>query len=159
MTDSVNRPRVQIKEDEDEKQSTQNLRLCDSYGESIIVLYCRADSAKLYQSCDREVHSTNQPFAKHSRSQLYDSYDSTPASIFCSTDNLVLYQNCDWETHTLSLNSIHERRPLEGYVGCPSVIELLAAVGCQDLTKKDMLFGDDESVGSGFGLFGFRWWG
>ncbi|KAF2567422.1 hypothetical protein F2Q68_00023642 [Brassica cretica] len=44
-------------------------------------------------------------------------------------------QNCDWQHHTSS-SSLHSRRPLEGFSGCPSVTELLALVGLDDLTDK-----------------------
>ncbi|XP_057484347.1 zinc finger protein CONSTANS-LIKE 13-like [Actinidia eriantha] len=151
MTDPVSRPLPQIKEDEDHHNTHQ--RLCDFCGESIAILYCRADSAKLCFSCDREVHSTNQLFAKHSRSLLCDACDSSPASILCSTESSVLCHNCDWESHNLSLTSLHERRPLEGFTGCPSVNELLGFVGFQDLTKKALLCGE-EWIGEEFGSFG-----
>ncbi|KAL6966476.1 hypothetical protein U1Q18_032256 [Sarracenia purpurea var. burkii] len=50
VTDSLSRPRVQIKEDEDEKQSTQNLGPCNFRGESIVVLYYRAETGGLLRS-------------------------------------------------------------------------------------------------------------
>ncbi|XP_057782410.1 zinc finger protein CONSTANS-LIKE 13 isoform X2 [Salvia miltiorrhiza] len=123
----------------------QSDRLCDFCNESKALLYCRADSAKLCFSCDREVHSTNPLFKKHNRSLLCNSCSSSPSSIFCCTESAVLCQNCDWEIHN-SFGSIHDRRPLEGFTGCPSVTELLGFLGLQDLGKKslDLGGGNDE---------------
>ncbi|KAL7198887.1 hypothetical protein ACSBR2_021222 [Camellia fascicularis] len=139
-------------EELDQENSKTQKRICDFCGEAKALLYCRADSAKLCFSCDQQVHSTNQLFTKHTRSLLCDSCDSTPASILCSTENLVLCQNCDWEIHSKSLSSIHQRRPLEGFHGCPSVNELLSVLGFEDSSKKD-LFCDDDLV-DGCGGFG-----
>lgn len=128
-------------QDEDIQESSGNKtqekqNLCDFCGDSIAVLYCKADSAKLCLTCDQKVHSTNQLFTKHSRSVLCDSCDSSPSSIFCSTHCSVLCQNCDWESHRISQSSVHDRRPLEGFNGCPSVVQLLATFGFDDLGKK-----------------------
>ncbi|KAL2900462.1 Zinc finger protein CONSTANS-LIKE 13 [Bienertia sinuspersici] len=71
------------------QNSNSQKRNCDFCGESVAVIYCRADSAKLCLCCDREVHSTNQLFTKHTRFQLCDNCDSSPASIFCCTDQSV----------------------------------------------------------------------
>lgn len=134
----------QLRDEEGGRKMATQKRVCDFCGEAMALLYCRADSAKLCFSCDREVHSTNQLFTKHSRSRLCDVCDASPSSIFCSTDNLVLCQNCDWAKHGRSLSSSHDRRPLEGFSGQPSVSELLAFVGFEDLGKK-VLFSEDES--------------
>lgn len=127
------------------QEDAENPRLCDFCGESTALLYCRADSAKLCLACDRQVHSTNQLFTKHTRWLLCDRCDSTPATIFCCTDCSVFCQNCDWESHNNngSFQSLHDRRPLEGFTGCPSVNELLGILGFEDLSKKGLLFGDD----------------
>lgn len=122
----------------DEEEAPHLVRPCDYCGHSTAVLYCRADSAKLCFSCDREVHSTNQLFSKHTRTLLCDACDDSPATILCSTDSSVFCQNCDWEKHNPSLSSVHERRPLEGFTGCPSVTELLSIMGFQDLGKKEL---------------------
>ncbi|KAG6415332.1 hypothetical protein SASPL_122741 [Salvia splendens] len=125
---------------------SQTDRLCDFCNDSKALLYCRADSAKLCFSCDREVHSTNPLFEKHNRSLLCDSCNSSPSSIFCCAESAVLCQNCDWESHN-SFGSIHDRRPLEGFTGCPSVSELLGFLGLQDLGEKKLDLGggnDDE---------------
>lgn len=122
-------------------------RICDFCCESPALLYCRADSAKLCLSCDREVHSTNQLFSKHTRFQLCDACDSSPASILCFTEHSVLCQNCDFELHSYpgSCNS-HDRRPLEGFCGCPSAPELSAIVGFQGFDSK-CLDVDEEKKG------------
>ncbi|CAL0302458.1 unnamed protein product [Lupinus luteus] len=136
-------------------------RPCDYCGHTIALLYCRADSAKLCFSCDREVHSTNQLFSKHTRFLLCDICDDSPATIFCSTESSVLCQNCDWEKHNNNKNSMsstHERRPLEGFNGCPCVNELLGIVGFEDIEKKSLLSSDLESGvgGGGDGYFGYE---
>lgn len=128
--------------------------LCDYCNDSTALLYCRADSAKLCFSCDREVHSANQLFNKHTRSQLCDVCGNSPCSIFCSTESSVLCQNCDWERHNFSLSSVHERRPLEGFSGCPSVTELLTIFGFEDVDKKALIL-SAESGDGGFGFDGF----
>lgn len=127
------------------KEENSHQRLCDFCEKSTAILYCRADSAKLCFACDREVHSTNQLFTKHTRSQLCDSCDDSPASILCSTDALVLCQNCDWERHNRSVtsSSIHDRRPLEGFTGSPSVVDLFSFVGLEDVGKKDLFLNDE----------------
>ncbi|KAL8100920.1 zinc finger protein CONSTANS-LIKE 13-like [Apium graveolens] len=130
---------------ETKKAKTQN-RLCDLCGEkSKAILYCRADTAKLCLNCDYQVHSTYQLFTKHTRYLLCDSCDSSPCSIFCSNHDLVLCQHCDWEKHG-SVSLLHNRRPLDGFTGCPSVTELLASFGIEDLgqeRKRDCGFDDD----------------
>ncbi|KAM1858290.1 hypothetical protein ACFX14_008292 [Malus domestica] len=137
----------------EESEATQK-RVCDYCGTSMALLYCRADSAKLCFSCDREVHSANQLFTKHTRSLLCDVCDKSPASIFCTTEGSVLCQNCDWESHNHTSSSaataVHDRRPLEGFSGCPCLSELLAVVGFENMDKKALLL-SDEGVGGGGG--------
>ncbi|KAK7396847.1 hypothetical protein VNO78_18008 [Psophocarpus tetragonolobus] len=130
---------------------TGEARSCDYCGHSTALVYCRADSAKLCFSCDREVHSTNQLFSKHTRTLLCDACDDSPATILCSTEASVLCQNCDWEKHNPALSdSLHERRPLEGFTGCPSVSELLSFLGCPDIGKKSLLSSPHQSGPDGF---------
>ncbi|KAK6164762.1 hypothetical protein DH2020_001626 [Rehmannia glutinosa] len=138
---------MNVPDQENQASVDQTERLCDFCNESKALLYCRADSAKLCLNCDREVHSTNQLFKKHTRSLLCDSCNSSPSSIFCCTESAVLCQNCDWETHK-NFGSIHNRRPLEGFNGCPSVTEMLGFLGLEDLGKKslDFGFGNDEEL-------------
>uniref|UniRef100_A0A7C8ZXU4 CCT domain-containing protein n=1 Tax=Opuntia streptacantha TaxID=393608 RepID=A0A7C8ZXU4_OPUST len=148
MPDSPRNPHSQPQIDQD---SNTQKRICDFCGESIALLYCRADSAKLCLSCDREVHSTNQLFTKHTRFQLCDGCDGSPASILCFTEHSVLCQNCDFELHSLPGScSAHDRRPLEGFTGCPSVAELSAFVGFEGFDCKSLLDGDEKEK-EGFG--------
>ncbi len=148
--------RAHIPEDKNMSPQKQK-RLCDYCSEATALLYCRADSAKLCLLCDREVHSTNQLFSKHTRSPLCDSCDSSPASIFCSTECSVLCQNCDWERHRNSLSPVHNRRPLEGFSGCPSVNELLGIVGFEEMGQKALFLKDE--IGDGFdGVSDFLVW-
>uniref|UniRef100_A0A7N0TTJ1 Uncharacterized protein n=1 Tax=Kalanchoe fedtschenkoi TaxID=63787 RepID=A0A7N0TTJ1_KALFE len=134
-------------------------RVCDFCSESTAVLYCRADSAKLCLACDREVHSTNPLFTKHTRTQLCDACDESPVTILCSTDDLVLCQNCDWDTHShKSEMSVHDRKFLEGFSGCPKVCELMLVLGLEGLGKKALLGSGEESEREGFdqsGGYGF----
>nr|GMD18547.1 zinc finger protein CONSTANS-LIKE 13 [Ipomoea batatas] len=133
-----------------EEQEAAEDRRCDFCGSATAVLYCRADSASLCLGCDREVHATNPLFTKHTRSLLCDACDASPATIFCCNHAAVFCQNCDWESHTPCLSPPHVRRPLEGFSGCPSVAELLAVFGFQDVGKKALLQ-DDHYGGAGAG--------
>ncbi|KAF8015051.1 hypothetical protein BT93_H0749 [Corymbia citriodora subsp. variegata] len=133
-------------------------RLCDYCGEATALLHCRADSAKLCFACDREVHSTNPLFAKHSRSLLCDSCDAASASLFCEAERLLLCQNCDWDRHSDGGGgggggggAAHNRRPVEGFVGCPSVGEILGILGVDDLGFKGPPLGGDEGGDDGGG--------
>ncbi|XP_030507083.1 zinc finger protein CONSTANS-LIKE 13 isoform X1 [Cannabis sativa] len=129
---------------------SERRRICDYCNDATALLYCRADSAKLCFTCDREVHGTNQLFTKHSRSQLCDACHDSPASIFCSSESSVLCQNCDWERHNPSLSSVHDRRPLEGFNGCPSVTDLLGILGFDDFDKKSLISNEERDGSSGF---------
>ncbi|KAF5744163.1 zinc finger protein CONSTANS-LIKE 13-like [Tripterygium wilfordii] len=130
-----------------QRQEQEQNRLCDYCNDCTALLYCRADSAKLCFSCDREVHSTNQLFSNHSRSQLCESCCESPASIFCETEHSVLCQNCDWDRHGLSLSSLHNRRPIEGFTGCPSASELLGIFGFDDVDSKTLSLNEDSDYG------------
>lgn len=59
----------------------------------------------------------------------------------------MLCQNCDWEAHN-GFGSVHDRRPLEGFNGCPSVSELMNFLGLEDLGKKSLVFGGGNDEGS-----------
>ncbi|GMH27777.1 hypothetical protein Nepgr_029620 [Nepenthes gracilis] len=136
----------------DQNPRTQN-RLCDFCGESVALLFCRADSAKLCLACDREVHSANPLFSKHIRWLLCDACDSSSASIFCFTDRSVLCQNCDHEFHiSLKGSPVHDRRSLEGFSGCPTVSRLSSLVGFADFDAKSLPL-DDKSASVGGGIF------
>ncbi|KAI5565259.1 hypothetical protein POPTR_014G134601v4 [Populus trichocarpa] len=132
----------------------QQKRLCDYCNDTTALLYCRADSAKLCLSCDHEVHSTNQLFSKHTRSLLCDVCHTSPVSIFCETEHSVFCQNCDLERHNLSsFPSTHNRRPIEGFTGCPSGNELMEILGFEDMgLKQSMLFSEETDGFMGSGL-------
>ncbi|KAK9136998.1 hypothetical protein Sjap_007592 [Stephania japonica] len=137
-------------EDDDEEEQQHRRRLCDFCGVSTAVLYCRADSAKLCFSCDHQVHSTNPLFKNHTRSHLCDSCDANPSSIHCFTHNAVLCQNCDWASHGRGCSGSaaqHDRRPIEGFTGCPSAMELFGFLGFEDLGKKSVLGGGVLDLG------------
>ncbi|KAK6940924.1 B-box-type zinc finger [Dillenia turbinata] len=127
MTDSMTTP-----------ETEQHSRLCDFCGERTALLYCRADSAKLCLICDREVHSTNPLFKKHTRTLLCDACDSSPVSIICVTESSVFCQNCDWERHNRTQSRVHDRRPHEGFTECPSGTELGLVLGFDDLNCKSL---------------------
>ncbi|XP_022739559.1 zinc finger protein CONSTANS-LIKE 14-like [Durio zibethinus] len=116
------------------------LFLCDFCNSKPAVLYCRADSAKLCLFCDQQVHSANALSLKHARSQICDSCNTKPASFLCSNDNLMLCQDCDWNSHNsnCSVSALHERSPVEGFSGCPLVIELASLFGF-DLKPKYLM--------------------
>ncbi|XVF13854.1 hypothetical protein REPUB_Repub09cG0004900 [Reevesia pubescens] len=116
------------------------LFLCDFCNSKPAVLYCRADSAKLCLFCDQQVHSANALSLKHVRSQICDGCKNKPASFLCSNDNLMLCQDCDWNSHSsnCSVSPLHQRSPVEGFSGCPSVAELASLFGF-DLKPKDLM--------------------
>lgn len=58
----------------------------------------------------------------------------------------MLCQNCDWETHK-NFRVVHDRRPIEGFNGCPSLSELLNFLGLEDLGKKNLVLGDGNNDG------------
>jgi hypothetical protein len=155
-TQNPNKPEQEMIVSRAHPQEDRNInpqkRLCDYCSDATALLYCRADSAKLCFLCDREIHSGNQLFCKHTRSPLCDACDSSPASVFCSTERSVLCQNCDWERHKLSLSPLHNRRPLEGFTGCPSVSELQAIVGFEDVGHKALFLSDESGGGGGDGI-------
>ncbi|XVF16131.1 hypothetical protein REPUB_Repub10bG0005200 [Reevesia pubescens] len=116
------------------------LLLCDFCNSKPAVLFCRADSAKLCLFCDQKVHSANPLSLKHARSQICDGCKSNPASFLCSNDNLMLCQDCDWNSHNnnSTVSAPHKRSPVEGFTGCPSVVELASIFGF-DLKRKDLM--------------------
>ncbi|XP_044493114.1 zinc finger protein CONSTANS-LIKE 13-like [Mangifera indica] len=157
MTDALDKPQqTPPPQPQQKRQQEQEKRLCDYCNDKTALLYCRADSAKLCFSCDREVHSTNLLFSKHSRSLLCDACDSSPASIFCETEHSVLCSNCDWEYHnqsTLYVSSSHNRRPIEFFTGCPAVNEMSTIFGFDDLDNKALFLRDDNNNDSNTNCF------
>ncbi|KAK8951415.1 Zinc finger protein CONSTANS-LIKE 13 [Platanthera zijinensis] len=107
--------------------------LCDFCSSEPAVVYCRADSARLCLSCDREVHAANTVSSGHSRSLLCDHCAAAPAAIFCPSPphRLVLCSNCDFNAHQAD-NQRYDRHALDPFSGCPSGVFLAAALGVGD---------------------------
>nr|UOF76519.1 CONSTANS-like protein [Olimarabidopsis pumila] len=136
--------------------TTESVVACEFCGERTAVLFCRADTAKLCLPCDQHVHSANLLSRKHVRSQICDNCSKEPVTVRCLTDNLVLCQECDWDVHGSCSSSVaHERSVVEGFSGCPSVMELFAVWGIDLEGKKKE--GDDEFT-ENFGM-GLDSWG
>lgn len=112
---------------------------CEFCNMKLAVLYCRADSAKLCLFCDRQVHSANTLSLKHCRSRICDNCRAEPVTVRCCDEKLMLCQECNWELHRYSSAScLHKRSPVEGFIGCPSVIELATLFGV-DLKAKNLV--------------------
>lgn len=121
---------------------------CDFCNTKLAVLYCQPDYAKLCLFCDQRVHTDNALSLKHVRSQICENCVTEPVSVRCSTENLMLCQGCDWDSHSnCSVSCLHERFPVEGFSGCPSVIEL-AAFFDLDIKAENLM-----NMGSGFGVY------
>ncbi|KAF9666169.1 hypothetical protein SADUNF_Sadunf16G0201600 [Salix dunnii] len=129
----------------DSKQKKDSFLLlpCEFCKSKAAVLYCRADSAKLCLLCDQQIHSANTLSLKHVRSQICDNCRAEPASIHSSNDNLFLCQDCDWGSHnsSLSVPSLHNRYPVEGFMGCPPASELASLFG---FDFKSLFFVDSD---------------
>ncbi|KAK9037189.1 hypothetical protein V6N11_022110 [Hibiscus sabdariffa] len=123
------------------KPATSMLFLCHFCNSKPAVLYCSADSACLCLFCDQQVHSANALSLKHVRSQICDGCKAKPASFLCSDDNLMLCHDCDRNSHNGSdccSSATHQRSPVEGFSGRPSVIQLASLFGF-DLKPKDLM--------------------
>ncbi|MBA0814561.1 hypothetical protein Gohar_020386, partial [Gossypium harknessii] len=131
------------------KPRRSTMSLCHFCNSKPAVLYCSADSARLCLFCDQQVHSANALSLKHVRSQICDGCKAKPASFLCSIDNLMLCHDCDWSSHNKNNNNnssssnscvsaMHERAPVEGFSGRPSVVELASLFGF-DLKPKDLM--------------------
>ncbi|XP_068664073.1 zinc finger protein CONSTANS-LIKE 13-like isoform X2 [Aristolochia californica] len=143
---------------QDEDHPESNSQFCDHCNEKKALLYCRADSAKLCISCDRQVHSANAIFSKHFRAHLCNICRDQPASILCASHQQLLCSNCDFDAHLPSLEAHqHNRRPLEPFSGCPSATELSSLFGFDD-DKSLWLRSDDNSGGSDEGLWSELVW-
>ncbi|KAL4366323.1 hypothetical protein GQ457_05G019560 [Hibiscus cannabinus] len=128
-----------------EKPRTSLLFSCHLCNSTPAVLYCSADSASLCLFCDQKVHSTDALSLKHVRSQICDGCRAKPASFLCSDDNLMLCHDCDRNSHNSSgccgsamHQHQHQRSPVEGFRGRPSVIQLASVFGF-DLKPKDLM--------------------
>ncbi|KAI3931294.1 hypothetical protein MKX01_040211 [Papaver californicum] len=121
---------------EEQKKKVDKRSACDYCNESVAILYCRADSAKLCLSCDYHVHSANDLSKKHIRSQICDLCNSKPVSVRCVHENLVLCPDCDFDSHDINSNH-HQRCQIEGVVGTPSPLTLAGNWGF-DLNDLDV---------------------
>nr|AGI62034.1 CONSTANS-like 10 [Erycina pusilla] len=112
--------------------------ICDFCDSEYAVVFCRADSARLCLSCDREVHGANTVSSGHNRSLLCDHCAFAPATIFCSASlhRFVLCSNCDFKAHKADGHR-HDRRAVDPFTGCPAGAVLAAALGLGD--DKDSL--------------------
>lgn len=45
---------------------------------------------------------------------------------------------------------MHDRRPLEGFTGCPCLTELLSILGFEDVSKKALILSEESGGGDGF---------
>ncbi|XP_068636819.1 zinc finger protein CONSTANS-LIKE 13-like [Aristolochia californica] len=130
---------------QDEDHPENKSKVCNHWKEKQALLYCRADSAKLCISCDRQVHAANGIFSKHSRYYLCDVCRDQPASIFCASHQLLHCPNCDFDAHPPSLEAHQQnRRSLEPFSGCPSANELSSLFGFDD--DKSLWFSDVDSI-------------
>ena len=112
---------------------------CDFCDSNVAVLYCRVDLAKLCFYCDQHVHSANALSIKHVRFQICDNCKKDNATVCCSAENLILCQDCVWDTHkNCSSASLHKHTRVEGFSGCPSIIELASVLGLY-LQPKDFI--------------------
>ncbi|XP_072960227.1 zinc finger protein CONSTANS-LIKE 13-like [Typha angustifolia] len=133
---------------QEEAPAPPKVEFCDFCSQEKALVYCRADTAKLCLRCDRQVHAANSVSSRHPRSLLCDSCRAAPASVFCASDcNLVLCSNCDFDAHPKA-EVCHGRRPVEGFSGCPTAIELISVLGIGE---------DEKDVGTKFGSDGYRW--
>lgn len=104
---------------------------CDFCGEGRATVYCRADSARLCLSCDRQVHNANALSQRHLRTLLCDGCNTRPAAVRCESCQSSLCQTCDYKTHNSnSVNAQHKRHNLECFTGCPSADELATLWAC-----------------------------
>ncbi|XP_074555582.1 zinc finger protein CONSTANS-LIKE 13-like [Curcuma longa] len=120
---------------------------CDFCGNARAILFCRADAARLCFACDRHVHNANVVSSQHRRALLCDGCRSAPASILCASSpcRSILCSNCDFDAHRRS-QPLHDRRPVDGFVGCPSAVELFELLGIGG-DEKELLGGERDEVG------------
>jgi hypothetical protein len=78
------------------------------------------------------------------RYQICQNCKNDAASVRCFTENLVQCHRCDWDAHggdssSSSSHYHHNLRRLDGLTGCPSVQEIVSALGL-DLKPNDAVF-------------------
>ncbi|CAD5181421.1 unnamed protein product [Musa acuminata subsp. malaccensis] len=118
---------------------------CDYCGAARALLWCRADAARLCLACDRHVHAANSVSSRHRRALLCDACRSEPSAIHCSSCRALLCANCDFDAHGRA-GLLHDRRPVEGFSGCPSAGKLVSALGVGG-DEKEVLEGEADDVG------------
>ncbi|KAG6523658.1 zinc finger protein CONSTANS-LIKE 13-like [Zingiber officinale] len=120
---------------------------CDFCGNARALLFCRADAARLCIACDRHVHNANVVSSQHRRALLCDGCRSAPASILCASSHCraLLCSNCDFDAHRRS-HPLHDRRPVDDFVGCPSAVGLFGLLGI-GADEKELLGGERDEVG------------
>ncbi|CAL9171768.1 unnamed protein product [Musa hybrid cultivar] len=118
---------------------------CEFCGAARALLSCRADAARLCLACDRHVHAANSVSSRHRRALLCDACRSEPSAIHCSSCRALLCPNCDFDAHGRA-GLLHDRRPVEGFSGCPSAGKLVSALGVGG-DEKEVLEGEADDVG------------
>ncbi|WOK96007.1 hypothetical protein Cni_G04714 [Canna indica] len=134
-------------EEDEEARGGTGGESCEFCGAARALLSCRADSARLCLACDRHVHAANSVSSRHRRAPLCDACRAAPASILCSSApcRALLCSNCDFDAHG-RCQPLHDRRPVEGFSGCPSAAELFVALGVGG-EEKEVLGGEGDEVG------------
>lgn len=144
-------PVVAVEEEEEEiggrggERGGTGEESCDFCGAARALLSCRADAARLCLACDRHVHAANTVSSRHRRALLCDACRSEPSAIHCSSCRALLCANCDFDAHGRA-GLLHDRRPVEGFSGCPSAGKLVSALGVGG-DEKEVLEGEGDDVG------------
>ncbi|KAJ1703540.1 hypothetical protein LUZ63_003319 [Rhynchospora breviuscula] len=111
-------------------------RRCDSCKTGAALLFCRADSAFLCDTCDARVHSANLLSRRHERVLLCEVCEQAPASVTCKADAAALCATCDSDIHSANpLSRRHERVPVVPFLDTPH------SGGSASVNR---LFGQDE---------------
>ncbi|KAJ0979723.1 hypothetical protein J5N97_015197 [Dioscorea zingiberensis] len=124
---------------------------CEFCGEATALVHCGADAARLCLACDRHVHAANTVSSRHSRALLCDVCRVARATILCASHDSLFCPNCDFDAHRGAAQN-HDRRPVETFSGCPTVVELVDVLGVGGDEKK--LAGVEDE---GFGEEGWVW--
>lgn len=114
---------------------------CDYCSDATAVIYCRADTARLCISCDRQVHAANALSRKHIRSQICHNCGAAASTVRCAAGKLALCHECDSDLHAASADG-YTREAIEGFSGSPTAAEL-AALWCLQLDSGDQLLYSD----------------
>lgn len=115
--------------------------LCDVCKVDRAVVYCKSDVAKLCLHCDRNVHSSNFLFRKHTRSLICGKCSSEPAIIRYANSAVCLCEGCD----SSSENGRHDQhQKLDCYSGCPSPAELMTKILSEGFDDDSMANNDSS---------------